>query len=292
MTVLTVPAPAKLNLFLHVVGQRADGYHLLQSLFQLIDLCDTVTLAPRGDGTILRHGGVPGLADEDDLVVRAAQLLAAHAGRASSGLEITVDKRIPVGAGMGGGSSDAASTLLGLNALWGLGLSTTALAKLALPLGADVPFFVHGHNAWVEGIGEQISPVGLHAAWFAVCVPAVHVPTASIFAAPELTRQHAVTTMSAAFFGGRVQQIVAAGVNNCESVARRNHPEIDALFTALRDFPARLSGTGGAVFVACDDRAQAQAVAETAREHARCFVCQGLQRSPALAAAIEEKIGV
>ena len=203
MSKLRIPAPAKLNLFLHVVDRRDDGYHALQSIFQLIDLCDTITLDCRADGDVVRHGGVPGLEAEDDLVVRAARLLAAHAGRAVPGVDISVDKRIPTGAGLGGGSSDAASTLLGLNRLWGLNLSSQALAELALPLGADVPFFVRGHNAWVEGIGERITPVGLHAAWFAVCVPAVHVQTAAIFAAPELTRQHPVTTMLAAFLVGK-----------------------------------------------------------------------------------------
>lgn len=291
MNSLRIPAPAKLNLFLHIVGRRADGYHQLQSLFQLIDLRDIVTLSPRNDGQITRSGGVPDLAVEDDLVVRSARLLAQHAEREPTGVDIHVDKQIPVGAGLGGGSSDAASTLLGLNQLWRLGLSANALADLALPLGADVPFFVRGHNAWVEGIGEQITPVGLHPAWFAVCVPPIHVATAAIFSAAELTRDHPVTTISAAFFGGHVQQIVANAANNCEPVARRRHQKVDGLFDRLDGFPARLSGTGGAVFVPCDSRAAAQAVAEAAREHAQCFVCQGLQRSPALVAA-REKIGV
>ncbi|MBR9812768.1 4-(cytidine 5'-diphospho)-2-C-methyl-D-erythritol kinase [bacterium] len=282
MSSLRLPAPAKLNLFLHVVGRRGDGYHQLQSVFQLIDLCDIITLASRNDDRITRVGGVPGLAADDDLVVRSARMLAAHVDGGVPGVDITVEKRIPVGAGLGGGSSDAASTLLGLNQLWGLGLSINALAKLALPLGADVPFFVRGHNAWVEGIGEQITPVGLHTAWFAVCVPSVHVPTAAVFGAPELTRQHPITTIRAAFFGGHVQQLVAAGSNNCEPVARQRYPDVEAVFDALHGFPARLSGTGGAVFVACDNQQQAQTVADAASPVAQCFVCRGLQRSPAL----------
>ena len=292
MSELRIPAPAKLNLFLHVVGRRDDGYHLLQSVFQLIDLYDIVSLTPRADKQITRSSGVPGLAAEDDLVVRSARLLAAHLGSDLPGVDIAVEKQIPVGAGLGGGSSDAASTLLGLNRLWRAGLTNSALAELAVPLGADVPFFIRGQNAWVQGIGEQIAPIGLHTAWFAVCVPPVHVATADIFNADELTRQHPVTTIRAAFFGGHVQRIVAAGANNSEPVARQRHPEVAAVFAALKDFPARLSGTGGAVFVACDSRAEAQAAADAASAVAQCVVCQGLQRSPAMTAALQETIGV
>lgn len=280
MRPLRLAAPAKLNLFLHVVGRRADGYHCLQSLFQLIDLCDDITLTPRDDGQVLRQGGVPGLAAEDDLTVRAARALAQATG-ARRGVTIAVHKRIPTGAGLGGGSSDAAAVLLGLNRLWQLGLGDDALAALGAELGADVPVFVHGRSAWVQGIGEQVEPVRLAPAWFAVCVPDVHVDTATVFRADDLVRDTPALTRDAALGDGTVAAIVRAGHNDCAAVSRRLHPAVDALLAALSAHTARLSGTGGAVFVACDSAAEARRVVREAPPSARRFVCRGLNRSPA-----------
>lgn len=277
---LTLRAPAKLNLFLHVVGRRADGYHLLQSIFQLIDLCDELVLAPRTDGRIVRHGGVPGLPAEADLTVRAARALADATG-VTGGASITVAKHIPAGAGLGGGSSDAAAVLLGLNALWGAGLDTAALAAIGQTLGADVPVFVHGCNAWVAGIGEQVDPVALEPAWFAVCVPAAHVDTGAVFRHPDLVRDSSTVARDAALGNGQVLGIVQRGRNDCAQVSRRMHPAVDAVFEAWAGLPARLSGTGGAVFVPCDSQTEARAIAQRAPAGTRVFVCRGLDRSPA-----------
>ncbi|MEO8386053.1 MAG: 4-(cytidine 5'-diphospho)-2-C-methyl-D-erythritol kinase, partial [Betaproteobacteria bacterium] len=185
-------APGKLNLFLHVTGRRADGYHLLQSVFVLLDVYDTLQFTLRADGVIHRQSDLPGVREEDDLVVRAAKLLKQEAQSISSanlcGVDISVDKRLPMGAGLGGGSSDAATTLLALNRLWNLAFSNDKLRALGLTLGADVPFFLYGSNAFVEGIGEKLMPVELPSWWYLVLTPLVHVPTKAVFAHPELTR--------------------------------------------------------------------------------------------------------
>jgi len=181
------PAPAKLNLFLHVVGRRADGYHLLQSVFRFIDRADTVHLELRDDGRVVREGDLPGVSEDHDLTVRAARLLQAHAPD-GSGVAIRLDKILPMGGGLGGGSSDAATVLLALNRLWQVNLPREALQQLALQLGADVPVFVFGQTAFAEGVGEILHPVSAPAAWYVVLMPPVQVPTAAIFAAPELTR--------------------------------------------------------------------------------------------------------
>jgi len=181
------PAPAKLNLFLHVVGRRPDGYHLLQTVFRLIDLCDWLRFTPREDGEVRLARAIPGVPADEDLVVRAARLLQAE-GAARAGVEIDLEKNIPVGGGLGGGSSDGATTLAVLNRLWGLDLPQEKLAELALALGADVPFFLFGRNAFGEGVGERLAPLDLPQAWYVVLVPPVSVPTSAIFASPELTR--------------------------------------------------------------------------------------------------------
>ncbi|HEX4857442.1 MAG TPA: 4-(cytidine 5'-diphospho)-2-C-methyl-D-erythritol kinase, partial [Usitatibacteraceae bacterium] len=187
VTATPFPAPAKLNLFLHVVGRRADGYHLLQSVFALIELQDRLEIAVRNDGAIRRLRGNDGIRPEDDLMVRAAFLLQRESG-CTLGADLSIDKRIPLGGGLGGGSSDAATVLLALNALWNLDWPVSRLTKLGLALGADVPFFVQGCNAWVEGIGETLVPVELPPWWYVVLEPPVPVSTAGIFASPELTR--------------------------------------------------------------------------------------------------------
>ncbi|MET0984801.1 MAG: 4-(cytidine 5'-diphospho)-2-C-methyl-D-erythritol kinase, partial [Steroidobacteraceae bacterium] len=211
------PAPGKLNLCLHIVGRRADGYHLLQSAMQFISLADELRFYRRPAGQIERIAGPDDIPVESDLTVRAAQLLAQHSGH-SQGVAIALSKRIPVQAGLGGGSSDAATVLLALNQLWVLGLTQSELAAVGLKLGADVPFFIHGHAAWIEGIGEQLTFFDLPAACYLVIKPQAAVSTAEIFQAPELTRNSPVTTIRGF--------LAAGGRNDCESCVRGRYPEI------------------------------------------------------------------
>ena len=242
------PAPAKLNLFLRVTGRQPDGYHALQTVFRLLDWGDTVRLRPTLDGVVRRVGSpMPGLDPEDDLTVRAARLLQKEA-KSQQGVEIVVEKRIPAGRGLGGGSSDAATTLVALDRLWGLGWRRERLATLGLQLGADVPVFVHGRNAWAEGVGERLVPIDLPPAWYLVVDPGVHAPTAGLFQAPELTRDAAPATI-ADFVSG-------PGLGNVfEPVLRRREPAVEAAFAALARFGTpRLTGTGSACFVEFAER--------------------------------------
>ncbi|MCL6711963.1 4-(cytidine 5'-diphospho)-2-C-methyl-D-erythritol kinase [Pseudomonas sp. R2.Fl] len=247
------PAPAKLNLFLHITGRRPDGYHLLQSVFRILDWGDTVHLRVRPDGAIRRVGAsVPGVAEADDLLVRAANLLKEDANCAQ-GADISVEKRIPAGGGFGGGSSDAATVLVVLNRLWGTGLPVDRLAALGLRLGADVPVFVRGHNAWAEGVGEQLTPIALPPAWYVLVDPGVHVPTATLFQAPDLTRNAPPAKMSD-FVSGHLLG------NAFEPVLRRREPAIEAVFQALaRIGTPRLTGSGSGCFVEFAQRTQAEA---------------------------------
>jgi 4-diphosphocytidyl-2-C-methyl-D-erythritol kinase len=254
---LGLPAPAKLNLFLHVLGRRADGYHDLQSVLVPVDLADTLDFELRDDGAIERSGDVIG-DPRLDLAVRAAQLMQ-HRASTSFGVSINVEKRIPAGSGMGGGSSDAASTLIALNRLWRLDWPREKLAPLAVQLGADVPFFLGPGAAFVEGIGERITPVDFAPVWFAVVWPQVAVATAEIFADPGLTRDTKATIISA--FSAGLTQFPRAlfGANDLEAVVRRRVPEIDAALALLsRHGPARMTGSGSAVFVAVSAEEQAR----------------------------------
>jgi 4-diphosphocytidyl-2-C-methyl-D-erythritol kinase len=273
------PAPAKLNLFLHVVGRRADGYHDLQTLFQLIDLCDRIGLAPREDGVIERLVGMDGVAPEQDLTVRAARALQRHTGT-HLGASLHIIKHIPAGGGLGGGSSDAATVLLGLNRLWKTGLGLRELATLGLALGADVPLFVHGASAWGEGRGERLAPQTLPPRWFLIVNPKVSVSTAEIFQAPELTRNSSLITIRAA----------AAGPtrNDCEPVVRARYPEVAAALDWLdgRLAPlegrqgARLTGTGACIFASFEREQDARRVARQVPDRWNSFVARGLDRSP------------
>lgn len=242
------PAPAKLNLFLRIVGRRHDGYHLLQTVFRLLDWGDTVWLRPRADGLIERQGAsAPGVAADADLAVRAAKLLQEHTN-IRQGADIRIEKRIPSGAGLGGGSSDAATVLRALDGLWDTRLPLAELAELGLQLGADVPVFVHGHNAWAEGVGERLVPLQLPPAWYLLAASGVHAPTAALFQAPELTRDSAPATIEG-FLSDAFAQGIALG-NVFEPVLRRREPVVDALFAALaRVGQPRLTGSGSAVFV-------------------------------------------
>ena len=268
------PAPAKLNLFLHVTGRRADGYHELQTLFQLLDLADTVGITPRSDGVIERRSGPAGVAPEEDLAVRAARSLQAATG-SRLGASLTVRKRIPMGGGLGGGSSDAATTLLALNELWGCGLSLDELARLGLALGADVPVFVQGFSAWGEGLGERLTPVALPEAWYAIIFPGVSVRTRAVFQSPELTRNSPLITIRAFFESG--------GRNDCESVVRAQTPEVgEALEWLARYAQARLTGTGSCVFAACASAIEAERLAARVPEQWTSYVARGVNTSPML----------
>ncbi len=268
------PAPAKLNLFLHITGRREDGYHLLQTVFQFLDHGDRLHFTPRRDGNIRRLAAIPGIAPEDDLIIRAATLLRQH-GDPSLGVDIGIDKRLPLGGGLGGGSSDAATTLVALNRIWRLGLTADKLAAMGLSLGADVPIFVHGQAAWAEGVGERISPITLPEPWFVVVIPPVSVSTAEIFSAPELTRD-CPTIKIRDFLAG-------AGTNVCEPVVRKRYPEVaEALDWLGRYGAARLTGTGGCVFAPFEDEAQANGVLAQLPEGWQAFAARGRNRSPLL----------
>ena len=272
------PAPAKLNLFLHVTGRRADGYHELQTLFQLIDLSDTVSLTVREDGLIERPSGPVGVDPDSDLTVRAAKALKAATG-CRLGASIGIVKRIPMGGGLGGGSSDAATVLLALNHLWRCGLSIDELARLGLPLGADVPVFVRGSSAWAEGVGERLVPVELPERWYVVIHPGVGVPTKDVFLSPELTRNTSIITIRAAFEPG----VLDATRNDCEPVVRAKYAEVaDALEWLGRFSASRLTGTGSCIFAAFGSAAEAERVAARVPDRWRSFVARGLNVSPVL----------
>ncbi len=269
------PAPAKLNLFLHIVGRRPNGYHELQTVFQLIDLCDTVSVVVREDGLIERPVGPEGVAAEEDLVVRAARALQTRTG-VGLGATLRVFKKIPQGGGLGGGSSDAATTLLALNRLWGCGLDLDELVALGLPLGADVPVFVRGSSAWAEGVGETLTPVELPERWFVVIHPGVGVATRDVFQAPELTRNSPVITIRGFFESG--------GRNDCEPVVRGRYDEVaEALDWLSRYASARLTGTGSCIFAACASAIDAERLAARVPDRWTSYVARGLNVSPLLA---------
>jgi len=266
------PAPAKLNLFLHVTGRRADGYHEIQTVFQLIDLADRVHFAARVDGAIRRVEGPADLDAADDLCMRAAVRLQAVGGT-GQGADIRLEKRIPVQGGLGGGSSDAATTLVALNEIWGLHLGTEVLASIGLALGADVPLFIQGRSAWGEGVGERLTPLALPERHYAIVFPGVGIRTAEVFQASELTRKTPKTTIR-----GFLQ---AGGRNDCEPVVAERSPEVRrALAWLSQRGDARLTGTGSCVFAAFGDRAQAQAALADLPGGWNGFLAKGLDRSP------------
>lgn len=268
------PAPAKLNLMLRVVGRRADGYHLLQSVFQFLDYGDEISLAVRDDGAVRRRGALPGVSLEQDLTVRAARLLQRESG-CPLGVDIALRKRLPMGGGLGGGSSDAATVLVALNHAWQTGLDEDALAALGLRLGADVPVFVRGHAAWAEGVGERLTPVVLPEPWFVVIKPPCEVATAAVFQDAELTRNSPLSTIR--------DFLAGLAVNDCLPVVAKRYPEVaEALSWLARFGDARLTGTGSCVFAAFEDQEQARAVLAAAPAGYEGFVAQGRNRSPLL----------
>ncbi len=266
------PAPAKLNLFLHITGRRADGYHELQSLFQFLDHGDGLDFRPTDDGLITLLDPIPGVPPEQDLIVRAARLLQAQGGM-PHGVEIRLQKRLPMGGGLGGGSSDAATTLVALDRLWGLGLGVDRLAGLGLTLGADVPVFVRGFAAWAEGVGERLVPVSPPEPWYLVLVPNTHVDTGAVFRHPALTRNCPPITI-ADFLAGQ-------GGNVCEPVVRQLHPPVEAALDWLSArAEARMTGTGACVFAPFSTREAAGEVFEQRPPGWAGFIAQGCNRSP------------
>ncbi len=269
------PAPAKLNLFLQIVGRRADGYHLVQTVFQLLDWGDSVRLRRRADGVISRVSPLPGVPTENDLTVRAALALRERAG-ISAGADIAVEKRIPMGGGLGGGSSDAATVLVALNTIWGTLMSDDALAEIGLSLGADVPVFLRGHSAWAEGVGETLSPIHLPQRHYVILDPRVHVSTSALFQAPELTRNSPRMTISDFLTG-------TCTANAFAPLARVRYPQVAAAMDWLgQRGEAELSGSGGCVFAAMDSAEAAEAVVQDCPPEFAAYRAQGVNRSPLL----------
>jgi len=271
------PAPAKLNLFLHVVGRRGDGYHLLQTAFRFIDYGDELSFSVRADGAIRHTNPLAGVPAEQDLSVRAARLLQQETG-CREGADIGIVKRLPLGGGLGGGSSDAATTLIALNRLWRTGLSRERLQQLALQLGADVPVFVFGRNAFAEGVGDRLQALRLPPAWYLILVPELAVSTAEIFSAAELTRNTNAITI-AAFSAGLARNI--PGRNDLEPVVCRRYPQVARHLEWLHRYgDARMTGSGACVFCAFVSEEQARRVLSELPEGMRGFVARGLDRHP------------
>ncbi len=266
------PAPAKLNLFLHIVGRRADGYHLLQTVFQFLDYGDELYYEPNDSGAIRARYALPGVTAEHDLIQRAAQCLRVAAG-CDAGVTIDLTKRLPMGGGLGGGSSDAATTLVALNAIWGCGFSEDRLAEIGLTLGADVPVFVRGRAAWAEGVGERLQAVTVTEPWFLVVNPPVEVETREIFANPQLTRDCEPITIRRFLDEG--------GENVFEPVVRAQYPDVDELMHWLGGFGSpRLTGSGSCVFLACDSRERCADIMRQLPVRWQGFIARGMNRSP------------
>ena len=276
MNSLVLPSPAKLNLFLHILGRRPDGYHELQTLFQFLNYGDTLTLTARTDGRIVIEQPLPGVTDEENLIVRAARQLAATAGHTTPGVSIAVDKQLPMGGGLGGGSSNAATTLVGLNRLWGLNRSLDELAELGLSLGADVPVFVRGHAAWGEGVGERLTDANPPEDWFLVIKPPCDISTKEIFSEQGLTRDTPGIKIAPAFEGDASRYR-----NDCEDVVRRLYPEVHQSLEWLAQFgPARLTGTGACIFGRFPTESAARIIWESKPSGITGFVAQGVNISP------------
>lgn len=278
---ITISAPAKLNLFLHITGQREDGYHLLQTVFQFLDYADSIELIRREDSAINRLSNLAGVPAEDDLVVKSARLLQSHCN-CSLGVDISVDKILPMGGGLGGGSSNAASVLVGLNHLWACGLSQNELMQLGVQLGADVPVFIFAQSAWAEGVGERLEPIDLPEKWFLVLKPQINVSTAKVFANSQLRRDCSTITIRD-FLTGQTRNIG----NVCEKPVRDMYPEVDQALTDLaryigdgEDASPKLTGTGACVFAAFDNREEAEKAFSELSETWDGFVAKGMNQTP------------
>ncbi|QTF08406.1 4-(cytidine 5'-diphospho)-2-C-methyl-D-erythritol kinase [Brenneria izadpanahii] len=272
------PSPAKLNLFLYITGRRADGYHLLQTLFQFLDYGDTLTITPRQDERIQLLTPIDGVDNEQNLIIRAARLLQQHCisrgvRPAGFGADIRIDKRLPMGGGLGGGSSNAATALVALNHLWQCNLSADALAGLGLRLGADVPVFIHGHAAFAEGIGEKLTPAYPAEKWYLVAHPGISISTPLIFGDPQLKRNSPVRSLETL--------LKQTFVNDCETIARKRFREVEQLLSWLLEYaPARLTGTGACVFAEFDTEPEARQVLDQAPDWLNGFVARGVNVSP------------
>ncbi len=274
------PAPAKLNLMLRIIGQRSDGYHLLQTVFQFLDIGDWLDFQPRDDALIRRVSTIPGVPESDDLVVKAAKVLQ-QATATSAGVDIHLEKQLPMGGGLGGGSSDAATTLVALNLIWNTQLSRSELARLGLALGADVPVFILGKAAWAEGVGEELIALELLEPWYLVLIPPCHVSTAAVFSDQELTRNSPRMTIADYFAG--------SALNDCLPVVSRRYPDVALALEWLGQFAVpKLTGTGVCVFAAFDDESKARRLLGELPVGLQGFVARGLNRSPLIARAHEE----
>lgn len=277
------PAPAKLNLFLHITGRRPDGYHLLQTVFQFIELTDQIDFTILDDDIVMRSSTLAGVPTEEDLVVKAARALKDQTG-CKRGVEIKVDKNIPTGGGLGGGSSDAATTLVALNELWGCGLSTSDLAVIGLSLGADVPIFIHGHAAWAEGVGEDLRPIEPEERVYLVIHPGCSVATAEIFNTEDLTRNTSTITIR--------DFLERGGVNDCETVVRNRYKEVANALDWLAEFaPGKLTGTGACLFAPFSDELAATEIKERLPSHWQGYVVKGMNKSPLLNRLTMEQSG-
>lgn len=295
MSTLLLPAPAKLNLFLHVTARRADGYHAIETVFQLLDVGDEVGVTRTREPGVRREQDLPGVPEDADLSVRAGRLLAAHCG-VRCGARLRVDKRLPMGGGLGGGSSDAASVLVALDRLWDLHLGVDALARLGLALGADVPVFVRGHSAFACGVGEELRAVSLFPQWYLVACPRAQVSTAQVFAAPSLTRDTAPLKIPGFPWAMETQagleRLWQRTRNDCEPVVRVREPAVAGALEWLAGLgPARMSGTGACAFARFSQRADAECALLGAPPGLAAFVAAGVDRSPLLAAMDETRHG-
>jgi 4-diphosphocytidyl-2-C-methyl-D-erythritol kinase len=270
---LELLSPAKLNLFLHIIGRRADGYHNLQTLFQLLDYGDTLRFSSRTDGLITLTPDIPGVAYEDNLIIKAVRILQRHSA-SPLGVDIELEKRLPMGGGIGGGSSNAATTLVALNYLWQCGLNRTQLQQLGLQLGADVPVFVNAQTAWAEGVGEALQPIEMPKNWFLVVQPDCHVSTQQIFSHKDLTRDSPAIKVAAFLEQG--------GQNACQALVRRLYPQVDEALNwfAEHGYQAKLTGTGACVFTQFATAEAAQNVLQSLPKHLPGFVAQGVNQSP------------
>ena len=276
---LTVLSPAKLNLFLHITGRRPDGYHTLQTAFQLLDWGDSMQFTPNNTGEIELSMPDLGITTEENLIIRAARMLQPATGSTALGVDITVDKQIPAGGGLGGGSSNAATTLLVLNQMWDLNHSTEELQLMGAKLGADVPVFVAGSSAWAEGIGEILTPLGLPQYWYLIIQPGCHVSTAKIFSCEQLTRDTSPITL-AAFFRGDSR-------NDCQEIVRNLYPEVDNTLKWLNKFgEAKLTGTGACVFASFETKVEVDAVMRQLPKSWVGFVARGINKSPVLSSLV------
>lgn len=266
------PAPAKLNLMLHITGRRGDGYHLLQTVFQLVDYSDELSFEVRQSGDLHRLTPIPGVDTQDDLIIRAARLLQQRSG-CSQGVAISIEKRLPMGGGLGGGSSDAATTLVALNHLWGVGVDVSELAALGGELGADVPVFVHGNTAWAEGVGDILQPIELPQSWYLVVKPPLEIATAKLFSDQELKRDCSPITIADFIVGDRLNVFTA--------VVKKRYPTVAEMMDLLEEFgDVSLTGTGACLFLRFETKQQATETARQIPQQWDFFVAQGLNRSP------------